>query len=478
VFRIVLNSRVLTTWLALSIRLGGAILVIPLALRHFHPSDTALWLLFSTVAGLQLLLDFGFGQTFSRFVAFAQAGKAVQDMPSAPVEDVESVEQLTSSNPESLAVISSVMGRVYRYLTATTLLLLASVGTWAVAGPINRATSPNEAWIAWACVVISTTLSVHGNKYVAQLNGADFIALQKRWDALMGGGLFLSQLMVLFMQGSLLGLVAVSQAWVGISFVVNKWLCERNLPESTTMQPSKMQMENLFHLAWSSAWRSAVGVGLGFGVMQISSVVFANILPSVQAASFLLGLRIMQVLNQFSQVPFYARLPILAGYRAKNQIRALEDLATTAMQHSYWVYVIGFGVLGLLGPWAFEIVESRTQFPSGLFWAILGAGTLVERFGAMHLQLFSTTNRIVWHKANGIFSIGFVSLLLSFASSLAELAYPVALLGANIGLYAPYSASHSYSSIHIDRKTFEKRAVLMPAMCFVPIFLILILVQR
>lgn len=473
--RTVFNSPVLTTWLALSIRAGGGILIIPLVLRQLSPSDTTLWLLFSTIAGLQLLVDFGFSQTFSRFVAYAYAGKDGEEVWCQIVPSSEGRSPISSR--ESLGATARVMAQVYRYLAAATLVLLLSAGTWAVAGPIRLSTSPEESWVAWALVIVSTTFSIYGNRYVAHLIGANHIALQKRWDTLVGGGLFIAQALALYLQGTLLGLVAVSQAWIVISFFVNRWLYQRCLPAEVAVPPSKTEVELLFNTVWSSAWRSAMGIGLGFGVMRISSVVFANVLPSGEAASFLLGLRMMQMLSQFSQVPFYTKLPVLAGYRLTSRIRELEDLAATSMQRSYWIYVAGFGLLGLIGPAALKFVGSQTAFPSGLFWAILGAGILAERFGAMHLQLFSTTNRIVWHKANGMFSVGFILLLFGLVSSLGDLAYPVALSIANIGLYGPYSARHSYSALIAGNLEFERRAAFMPALCFVALCVLTVVVH-
>lgn len=419
------------------------------------------------MAGLQLLVDFGFSQTFSRFVSYAYAGKNVEEMRSQIVPTSEG--RLENPSHENLATTACVMAQVYRYLAVATLVLLLSAGTWAVAGPIRLTKYPEEAWVAWVLVIISTTFSIYGNRYVAHLIGANRIALQKRWDTILGAGLFLTQALVLYLQGTLLGLVAVSQAWIVISFFVNRWLYQRCLPKEVAAPPSQTAVERLFSIAWSSAWRSAVGIGLGFGVMQVSSVVFANLLPSGEAASFLLGLRIMQMLSQFSQVPFYTKLPVLAGYRATSRIRELEDLAASSMQRSYWIYVTGFGVLGLIGPVALKLVGSQTAFPSGLFWALLGVGILAERFGAMHLQLFSTTNSIVWHKANGMFSVGFILLLLGLVSFLGYLAYPVALAVANIGLYGPYSARRSYSVLIAGCLEFERRAAFMPALCFVPL---------
>jgi len=464
VLRTISNSPVLTTWLALTIRVGGGVLIIPLVLRQLSPSDTTLWLLFATVAGLQLVADFGFSPTFSRFVAYAHADKSGKQVDSQTVISSEAL--LPISNRASLGATALVMARVYRNLAVMTFGLLFSAGTWAVAGPIWRSTSPEESWVAWSAVVVATTFSIYGNRYVAHLVGTNHIALQRRWDTLVGGGLFITQSLVLYFGGTLLGLVVVSQGWNVISFFINRWLCHRYLPGEAAAEPAKTEVDMLFSAVWSSAWRSAMGVGLGFGVMQISSVVFANVMPSREASSFLLGLRMMQLLSQFSQVPFYTKLPVLAGYRHTGRIRELEDLAAVSMQRSYWTYVAGFGLLGLIGPMALKVVGSQTAFPSGLFWAILGTGILAERFGAMHLQLFSTTNNIVWHKANGMFSIGFIPLLLGLVSTLGYLAYPVALSIANIGLYGPYSARYSYSILTMGNMEFEKRAAFMPTVCF------------
>jgi len=464
--RPLLNSPVLTTWLAQSVRIGGAIVVIPLALRRFAPEDMALWLLFSTISGLQLLADFGFSQTFSRFVAYGNSRG-----------DAAAVGGSTIYGHEGLAVTAVAMARVYRHLVAASSLLLLVLGTWAVASPVGLSSSPRHSWIAWSLVILGTGFSIYANRYVAYLVGANQIALQNRWDAILGAGQLLSQLAVLYFEGSVLGLVAVSQAWIIASFALNRWLFRRLAPPDTAPVPPADEVRRALRRAWTAAWRSALGIGLGFGVMQVSTVVFANLLPSAEAASFLLGLRLMQILSQFSQAPFYVKLPLLAGLRSRGHLAELTALAQSSMRNSYLVYAIGFGIIGLTGGFALEAAGSQTSFPSGMFWAVLGLGVMAERYGGMHIQLYSTTNHIIWHKANGIFALCFVPMLLLLQGTPGGMPYAIAMASANIVSYAPFSAAHSYRSLDVAPLEFEKKAALVPALSFLLIFTLIVAIH-
>ena len=68
------DSPTASTWAAFLVRTLNVVLVLPLVLRNFTDAETALWSVFSTLLMFQLLADFGFQTTFTRFTAYAFAG--------------------------------------------------------------------------------------------------------------------------------------------------------------------------------------------------------------------------------------------------------------------------------------------------------------------------------------------------------------------------------------------------------------------
>src|SRR3546814_20193400 len=71
------RSATVMTWLALTAKLGGVAVVLPLALANLSDAEISVWLLFSAIASLHIILDFGFSPTFSREIAYGFAGRSL-----------------------------------------------------------------------------------------------------------------------------------------------------------------------------------------------------------------------------------------------------------------------------------------------------------------------------------------------------------------------------------------------------------------
>jgi hypothetical protein len=92
----------------------------------------------------------------------------------------------------------------------------------------------------------------------------------------------------------------------------------------------------------------------------------------------------------------------------------------------------------------------------------MGVAIFAERYGAMHLNLYSTTNHIISHVANGVAGVLFVAVSMGLASRAGVFAFPLGLLVGNLGFYAWYSALHSYRAFHLRFWSFERGIVLPP----------------
>jgi hypothetical protein len=133
------------------------------------------------------------------------------------------------------------------------------------------------------------------------------------------------------------------------------------------------------------------------------------------------------------------------------------------MRHAHWTYVLLFIGFGLgVGPIIHAIGSSVAFVPMRL-WALFGAAAFVERYGAMHLQLYSTTNHIVWHVANGVSGIVFAAVASILFLALDWYAFGVAYLTAYLVFYAPYTARLSLQSVRVTFLGFERSVALAPA---------------
>lgn len=452
------------TWASFLSKSISLIVVLPLILTRLETAEISLWYLFMTIIALQSLVDSGFSPTFTRIIAYVMGGAKLHELnhPNRVYPCVYDIQTLSS--------VYSTMKTVFIYLGIIWTLILFVAGTCALLKPIASVNDKPSAWLAWGIIVIVSCVSLQGNLYASYLQGINQIALFRRWEALTALAGVVSSFLVLIAGGGLLGLVIANQGWQIISVIRNRWLaCEANNGLKCSLVNKPFSRE-VYDAVWPSAWRSGLGILMSYGLIQISGIIYAQIGNPASVAAYLLGLRLISTVTQFSQAPFYSKLPLLARLYAENCREELIYMAKRGMAFSYWSYVAGFVTLGLAGPYLLKSIDSNTPFPDQLLWSLLGIGFFIERYGAMHIQLYSTTNRIIWHIANGITGIIFIITSFLLYNNLKIYAFPISIISGYLGFYFWYAARHSYRAFHLRFWSFEMRTSIIP-MCVVIIYI-------
>lgn len=451
------NSPTYTTWGSLLANSLSAIVVLPLVLTRFSAQEIVVWYLMATFLGLQHVIDIGFSPTFSRIITYLVGGVTLDDLRRPSKSGTGILDR------EDLNRVYSTMSSIYLWLGLAWTLLLLLVGSSALKRPISQVDDSRSAWIAWLVILGVSYISFWGEKYVSYLMGLNQVALLRRWDTIAAIGAIVTSFLVLYLGGGLLALVIGNQSWQVLKVVRNGWLA-RSAADGVMRGFSKQPFSRpIFNAVWPSAWRSGVGVLLSYGVIQSSGIIYAQVGSTASIASYLLGMRFMQILTQFSQAPFYSKIPVYSRLYAEGKKEELLQIAQRAMGLSHWAFVVGFlGIEFVVQP-LLEIIGSNASFPPPLLWTLMGLAFFAERFGAMHIQLYSTTNHIVWHIANGV--SGVIYLVVSFAllKPLGAYAFPVGVIAGYYGFYAWYAARFSYKEFELKPAVFEKSCSLVPA---------------
>ncbi|MEH6991078.1 lipopolysaccharide biosynthesis protein [Cytobacillus firmus] len=452
------DSPTFTTWGSFFVKAVSVSLVLSLVLNRFTSSEVALWFLFSTIFSLQNIIDLGFNPTFSRAIAFARGG--------ANIDEIKDFRQNRESIREGFINISTLSGiiptmdRIYKYLSIVLLVVMGIIGTISLQRPIDQTGNENLAWIAWGIVLFSSFFNLRGNKYSAYLIGMNFIALVRRWEILFSIGRLITQLSILLFDANILSLIIATHVWTILNVLRNRMLCNKIengiFKDFETLKFNKL----VFNSLWSSAWRSGIGMGLGYGIVQTSGIIYAQFESSKEVASFLLSLKIMETIVQFSQAPFYSKLPLLATLRSRGDIDQQRTVAKRGMTLSYFSFVAACVFFGVFSDPLLLIINSDTEFVSLQFWGLLCLANLFHRYGAMHIQLYSTTNHIIWHIADGISGIIYIMVSLLLFNLIGIYAFVVGMLCGYLGFYSWYSAKHSYNSFKLQFWNFDKNAAL------------------
>lgn len=444
--------------------------MLPLVLNRFDTADIAIWYLFSTLIGMQLYFEVGFTPTFQRMFAFGMGGATKSQLSTIgnSTKPVAANTSKISENPnwETIEATYATTASIFRWIALATLILLSSMGTLLLIIPISACSQSQSIWTAWAILASTTSIMVFGKSYRCYLNGTNHIALQQRWIAGFGLLATLSNFLVLLFGGGLLELVISQQTWGVINLFRDRHLA-RNVMDGRLKHIRNSGIDpEVFQAAWPAAWRSGLGYILGRGLLSASSLLIAQIAATPILATYLLSINLINKVNQFSLAPFYSKLPVLAQKRAAGDVDALTSLSKRGMAFSYATFLIGFACLGIAGPRIVTLIGSNADFPTATFWTMIGVAFFLERFGSMHLQLYSTTNKIIWHWVTGGYAVIYLLVLIVFMKSLGVYAIPLAMMLGYLLFYVPVSVWYSHKSLGSNFWKFEKFAFIPACVCF------------
>jgi len=451
------------TWGNLGFRVLGFAILLPLALSQLTVEEASLWLLFQAVQALQGMADFGFTPTFIRIVSYARSEKNTSEIESNAINSLV-------INDTSIHRVIGTMRCVYNRLSVVAFFLMAVLGSLAVMKPISLLEDITMGWSAWAVVVVSSILVFRGGMFGAYMQGADQIALYQRWQIVTGMTSLIGAIIALLVGGGLFLLVLIVQAGGVVGVFVTRRLAVQHTPKASWSGPAIKDPE-IMQTVWPAAWRSGLGVAMTYGTIQGTGVVYAQIVPAADAAAFLLAQRVVRTISSFANAPFYTRIPQMSRMYAEGKRDGLVESARVGMLQANWVLVAGIITIGFAAEPLLALIGSQTGFVSADVWLLLGLAALLERIGAMHLQLYSTTNHIVWHIANGISGVVMLIALPITYHFLGVLGLPLGIAIAYAGFYVPYSCIKSYSTFHLTLFRMDIGASILPLLLLALFFL-------
>jgi hypothetical protein len=439
-------------WANLGARIVATGIVLPLFLRKLEPGDAAIFLLLNSLALLQLVAPAGFTPTFVRFFGYALAGKA-------PANACRPGVRGATGDAFSVAEVFGTMRRLYLMLALASVPVGLLLGAFLLRNPVLHTSDRIGSWWAFALVVGGAPIAIYSAAYSSLLQGTGRIALEQKWGAVfvaLGG---ITSLVVLTSGGGVLALVASNQIWSVLGFFRLRFLSGRCLQDIMVPGDPPRFLSAVQARIWPPSWRSLVGTVMSMGLVQGASLAYAQVFSGERLASFLLGLRLIGLVSEASRAPFYGKIPVFNRLFAQGESERLRAMIAGAMRRAHALFLSAVLSLLFLGPGALHLIGTKTQFPSRTLWLTFGFAFLVERFGAMHMQVVSLTNRIIWHWANGLSGVVAIATAILLVPYLAEESFPVGLLIGYLSCYAWVGPLLSYRTMGTHFLRFETRVL-------------------
>lgn len=451
------RSPTLMTWSSNLARLSEVVVILPVVLTSFTAPEIAVYQLFLMVTALNRLADLSFTATFARALAYGLGG--ANDIGEFRNRGIAYCGQ---PNWVLIGRIVKTMRLTYAGLAVGLLVFWGAIGSILLYRPIENLADSGGGWHAWGLVVITVAATMAGRIYVSYLQGTNQIAEWRRAEAVTFLGGALSALAAVWFGGGLLAVMIAQQSWRVANVLYNRYLCYVKKDLRFLSFGGLDFDRQIFKKIWSRCWKSGVGIWFGAGVINSTGFAYAQIADANAVGGYLLALQLINAVVMFSTAPMQSKLPRLNRLRTEGRHNELECLAQSGMRVGYWTFVLGAIGIAMIVPEIVYWLKSDIDFVTPLIWCTLAIAFFVQRYGAMHLQLYTTTNHVIWHVANGITGVIQIISCIILYPWLESYAFPVSFLLGYVSFYSWYIGSYSYAILSLDWWSFERRTSFPP----------------
>lgn len=391
----VLGSAVLWSWMFSALRLASGLVLLPLLSRVLSPTDFGMHYVFLNLATVIPMMDFGFGLSVERGLAYARGGAQSLEAIGlgAPATSGEPNRRLLSD------VLTSSL-RLYRRLTLGGFLVLGGIGTVLVGSGVSETSSASVTWTAWAVHLVALSLELYTGFWVTALRGMGRVRSGARWLALayglrllLGIGLLLSGLGLLALP--IAGLVSGILIRAGAGREVRR---EAESGGFALGGATKGGVVSMLRVLWPNAWR--------LGVQVLAIAVTANAFTYLCRREFGLAavgvyglsVQVMNIAVGIASVWSTVKWPTVAKLRQEGDLAGIWRL----IRPRYFLQLGTCAGLAcgaaFLGPGLLHWVSSDKQMLATPWLLVLALNALGESNFAFWTTLISTENRIpaVW----------------------------------------------------------------------------------
>lgn len=465
IFLKIWESPTFMTWGSFLSKSLYALLLLPVITTLLSPEDITIWLLFNILIGLQNIGDLGFGVTFIRVMSYAMGGASdISDFGKSG-----KINRTNGPNYDLLERSNTATKYLLFYTSLIFIFFITIAGYFTLKKPISLTIEQDNAWIAFGLILITTFFRFNGNRYSIFLQGVNRVAMLRRWETIISILSVFSGFFVAIGTRSLLWLIVNQQVWAIIQMLFNRYLC-RSIMEGKFRQFRSSTIDrDLIKAIFPAAWKSWVGVLMSYGVVQASGLVVAQMSNTASVSAYLFSLKILDIIKNFSNAPFYSKIPQYNRLFAEGNRNGLMSRVENGMRFSLLTFSIAAIATGIAGQPLLRMIGSNVTLVSEWIWIAMIFSYFFERYGALHLQLYSITNDIVWHIANGLSGIIYTGFSFIFAAiiGIGIISFPIALIISSLSFYTWYSAGKSYRYFKLDFPGFEYRTSFYPLLLLV-----------
>ncbi|MBD8004258.1 O-unit flippase-like protein [Bacillus norwichensis] len=420
---------VIWSYLSLIIFNGINIILLPFILAYLSKAEIGLWYTFTAVAGLVVIMDFGFQSTLSRNVTFVWEG--AREITVTGFKESKS----KSPNYNLFVNLFKVTKIIYLFIGLIILFILFTLGTWYVYSVSKNDLSMYTIFISWGLYATAVFLNMKYAYWNAILKGIGAIKLHQQI-------LIITKMIQLILSiiGIILGygLIAVSLAYL-ISIIVNRILAyikffsyqnnRENIKPLIKNQINKKEVTAILKKILPNTYRQGLISISNYINLQSTTLLSSAYLGLNVTASLGLVLQIINLITTVANTFFNTYLSQFSSYRFKKQYKELKLKFKQALLVNYGITILSFIAVFFLGDIILIFLNSNVSLLDSKYLLIIMVYMFLYNNQSVFGTFIATDNKLPHYKAffiSSLLVIGTQLLLINiFEPTLWSLLVPI-----------------------------------------------------
>jgi O-antigen/teichoic acid export membrane protein len=401
-------------YLAQALNVGAGLLLLPAILSYLSPEDVGLWFVFTTLAGLAQLLEFGFNTTIARNLTYAYSG-------ADRIKNSGMPESFATSHHPNLKLVAQLIATssvIYRYVALTAGLLLFVGGSLYILTLLTPTQHIKTTLLAWILYATGQIVNFYFGYINALLHGRGSVSDSNK------AIIFSRIIMILLAVATLnfgMGLLGVGIAML-ISSLFGRWLAVGYI-NSDVNTKSALELAKVIsgRLLIRELWHNSSRLGIvqisAFIIQRASILIASSFLGLAAAASFSLTTTVFLVVSNISMVAVQVRLPDLIRAQAEASIESLQKMFGDLVLLGWATFLISFLALILFGDAILSAIGANTLLLPQDQLIIFGFIMALEVNHSIAATYLTTRNTIPFLKSSIYSAAGALVLSLLFVNN-------------------------------------------------------------
>lgn len=379
------------TWLDLFVKLGGSLILLPFATRYFSSEELAFYLFITTLLNLAYLAEGGINKVILRGVSYFNNG--LTSIPNSMDEYQDSNKTDGRPNYIKLGQIVATSLYLYVFLGGVGAIFLICVGGIVAENIISKQVNYENAETAFYLLVAFVFIYIVQLRYIALIQGMNFLAKQKRVELVFGVIRILLLLIAISLGFGILGVVVGLLISVSISSLLY-YLMWRSVGPIVEIKEYLHFDIDMLKQIYPAAWKQSIIAWGSYLIYYGTTLIVAQIEDLDLIASYLLTIQIMFLLMSLSSAPVHSRYPEVSNIVANKNSTAYKAFLTKSVVVSLSLYLFGsIFVLVTANP-VLEYIGSKTFILDGYLVYFLLFIYFLELHHVIHATIYTATNHI------------------------------------------------------------------------------------